>query len=263
MPASAGATRHTVAGGISVTDVGDGPAVFLMHGIGGTSRSCAPLAEQLAARERRAIAWDAPGYGDSADPAGLVVHPALVVRILDELGLKRVDLFGTSWGAVIATVVAATRPDRVRTLLLADPTRGSAGHPDRAAAMRARADQLAEQGAQRFAAERAPRLVGPGCDPAVADSVRAEMARARVPGYRAAAQFMAGTDTTDLLARVDARTLVLVGEHDVVTGVDEARLIAQRIPGASLVVITGAGHAALSERPIEMADAIDRFWQAR
>ena len=255
--------RQLVAEGVSVIDVGDGPAVFLMHGIGGNARSCVALAKRLRARGRRTIAWDAPGYGESADRRGAVAHPALVVQILDELGLKQVDLFGTSWGGVIATVVAATRPDRVRTLVLADSTRGSGINPDKAAAMRARPSQLANLRAVAFAAARAPRLLAPGADPAVAAAVQEQMARVRVPGYRAAAEFMAGADTTDLLGRVTVPTLVLVGEHDVVTGVDESRLLAERISGARLVIIPDAGHAALSERPDTMAEAIVEFWGTR
>ncbi|MGY1740308.1 MULTISPECIES: alpha/beta fold hydrolase [unclassified Blastococcus] len=254
--------RTRLAGGLAVTEEGAGRPVLLLHGIGGSAASCAGLAGALAAAGARAIAWDAPGYGESPDPAGPddVDYPARVMALLDELGLDRVDLFGTSWGGVIATQVAARHPERVRTLVLADSTRGSGTSPDKAAAMRARIADLAESGARAFAAARAPRLVAPGCDPAVADAVRAEMARVRLPGYSGAAEFMAATDTAALLPAIAVPTLVLVGEHDVVTGVEESRLLAARIPGARLVVVPGAGHAALTEKPAEVAAAVLALW---
>lgn len=259
------ATRVRVADGVSLIDTAadgaaEGPAVLLLHGIGGNARSCGPLAEALAGHGHRVLAWDAPGYGESAEPLEPVDYPARVVQVLDELGLAQVDLFGTSWGGVIATEVAARWPERVRSLLLADSTRGSATDPGKAAAMRARPAQLAELGAEQFAADRSPRLVAPDCDPAVSAAVRDEMARVRVPGYRAAAEFMAGTDTSDLLPRLTVPTLVLVGEHDEVTGVPEARLLAERIPGARFALIRDAGHAALVERPAEVAAALVDFW---
>lgn len=254
------ASRVRAADGISLSDEGVGRPVLLLHGIGGNARSCAAAASVLAATGMRALAWDAPGYGESADPPDHEDLPSRVLRVLDDLALDRVDLFGTSWGGVIATQVAARRPDRVRTLVLADSTRGSAISPERAAAMRARVEELADQGAERFAAARAPRLVAAGCDPATAEAVQAEMARVRLPGYRLAAEFMATTDTAELLPRIDRPTLVLVGEHDQVTGVPESELLARSIPGARLVVIPGAGHSAVTERPTEVAAALLDFW---
>lgn len=259
---SSAAARVRVADGISLTDEGSGRPILLLHGIGGSARSCAAAASVLARQRVRALAWDAPGYGESADPDGPVDLPARVVAVLDDLGLEQVDLFGTSWGGVIATVVTARWPERVRTLVLADSTRGSGTSPDRAAAMRARLAELAEVGAERFAAVRAPRLVSPGCDPATAEAVRAEMARVRLPGYGAAVQFMASTDTAALLPGIDRPTLVLVGEDDVVTGVPESELLARTIPGARLTVVPGAGHCAVTERPAEVAAAMLDFWAA-
>ncbi|MGY1769993.1 alpha/beta fold hydrolase [Blastococcus sp. SYSU D00813] len=256
--------RTRLAGGLAVTDEGSGRPVLLLHGIGGSAASCAGVAGLLAAAGARALAWDAPGYGESADPEPAAAHdlPGRFVALLDELGLDRVDLFGTSWGGVIATLVAARHPERVRTLVLADSTRGSGTSPEKAAAMRARAADLAEQGPRAFAAARAPRLVAPGCDPEVAGAVRAEMAAVRLPGYAAAAEFMAATDTEALLPAIAVPTLVLVGEHDVVTGVAESRLLAERIPGARFVVVPGAGHAALTEKPAEVAAAVLEFWES-
>jgi pimeloyl-ACP methyl ester carboxylesterase len=254
-------TRVRVADGISLTDEGEGRAVLLLHGIGGSAATCAAAGSLLAAEGMRALVWDAPGYGESADPDGPVDLPARVVQVLDELDLDQVDLFGTSWGGVIATVVAARRPDRVRTLVLADSTRGSGTSPERAAAMRARVTELAEQGAERVAAARVGRLVAPDGDPAVAEAVRAEMARIRLPGFRAAAEFMASTDTAELLPGLSRPTLVLVGEHDVVTGVPESELLARTIPGARLRVVPGAGHVAVTERPAEVVAAMRDFWE--
>lgn len=235
--------------------------VLLLHGIGGNANSCRAAAQVLCAQGIAAYAWDAPGYGDSTDPTGPVDLPQAVLGVLDELGLDGVDLFGTSWGGVIAAQVAARVPERIRTLVLADSTRGSGISPERATAMRDRVAALAEAGAQDFAAHRAPKLVSPSADPATADAVRAEMARVRIPGYRVAAEFMAATDNTDLLRTLTVATLVVVGADDVVTGVAESELLATLVPGAAYAVLPAAGHSAVTERPQEMVAALIRFWE--
>lgn len=256
------ATRSRVAGGISLTEHGQGRAVLLLHGIGGNAGSYTGVGSVLAAHGMRSLCWDAPGYGGSTDPAGPADtdYPARVLAILDQLRIDRVHLVGTSWGGVIATLVAARYPDRVRSLVLLDSTPGSGSSPESAAAMRARAEDLAAQGPAAFAGARAPNLLAPGCDPAVAEAVRAAMAEVRLPGYRAAAEFMAATDTTSLLPSITTPTLVLVGEHDRVTGEAQSRQLADGIPGASLRLLPGAGHAAISERPDDVVAAMLEFW---
>lgn len=257
--------KRLQAAGLSLLEMGAGDRVVVMlHGIGGTADSCRAAGAVLAAEAGcRVLCLDAPGYGDSADPVGEVDHVAAVVSVLDALGVGSVDLFGTSWGGVIATLVAVRHPGRVRTLVLADSTRGSALTADKAAAMRGRVAELESAGAAAFAAARAPRLVSPQSHASVRDEVERTMATMRVPGYRAAAEFMATTDTGGVLADISRPTLVLVGEDDIVTGVEESALLARTIPGARFVIIEHAGHAAVTERPEAVARAIRTFWEER
>ncbi|MGY0498370.1 alpha/beta fold hydrolase [Nocardia sp. FBN12] len=261
-------TRWVSARGISLEVRGTGDPVLLLHGIGGSATACGPLAEVLSARGYRTYCWDAPGYGRSADPAPSADgpaerydHAAAVAELITELGSEPIHLIGTSWGGVIATAVAIANPASVRSLVLADSTRGSGVNTDRARGMRARIGELRELGGPAFAAARARRLVSPACDDEIARAVESEMARVRLCGYTAAAEFMARTDTGPSLAGVAAPTLVLVGADDIVTGVDESRLLADAIPGARFGLILGAGHAAIQEKPAETAAHILRLWK--
>lgn len=241
----------------------DGPptrTALLLHGIGGNAATFGELGDRLAADGVLAVAWDAPGYGRSRDPRGDV---DVVDRLASAISVRRwgpVDVVGTSWGGVIATVLAHRRPRSVRSLVLADSTRGSAVDASKARAMRGRVAELRSLGAEEFAARRAARLVSPHAESDAALQVRRQMARVRVPGYSAAADFMASTDTGPLLGSITAPTLVLVGEDDVVTGVAESRLLAERIRGARLEIIPRAGHSAVSERPDVVAATIADFW---
>lgn len=247
--------------GVSLVVRGEGAPVFLMHGIGGNASSCGTLAQLLSEAGYRTFCWDAPGYGESPDPLGPVDHPGLVLQILASLALGPAHLIGTSWGGVIATRVAAQAPGAVRSLVLADSTRGSAVTGESVDRMLARVPELAELGPEAFADRRASRLVSPAADAATAAAVRSEMAAVRLPGYKAAAAMMAATDTSNVLSSLQAPSLVLVGEDDVVTGVDESKILAESIADASFRIIPRAGHAAVQEKPAEMASSILEFWK--
>jgi len=255
-------TRWRSTRGIVFDVRGTGDPVLLLHGIGGNATACGPLAELLTANGYRTICWDAPGYGSSADPRdpASVDHVAEVVELVEEFGCGAVHLVGTSWGGVIAMQMAVQRPDLVRSLVLADSTRGSGVSVDKALHMRRRVEELTRLGARAFAAGRAPRLVSPHCRPDVARAVALAMAEVRVAGYTAAAEYMARTDCGGILPDIVQPTLVVVGADDVVTGVDESRLLAEHIPGAQLMVVPEAGHAAIQEKSDVVDAAILTFW---
>jgi pimeloyl-ACP methyl ester carboxylesterase len=66
-------------------------------------------------------------------------------------------------------------------------------------------------------------------------------------------------DRTSDLAGIKVPTLVLVGADDTVTPPDEARAMAEAIPGAQLEIIPDAGHLAPLENPAASNAAILRF----
>lgn len=245
---------------------GDLTPVLMLHGIGGSADSMAGLGGLLAASGRRAIAWDAPGYGRSEDPGPDLTgadssgtYADLASGLLARLDLQRVHLLGVSWGGVIATYLTARRPDLVASLTLVDSTRGSGTSPEKATGMRDRVTELVEIGPRAFAARRAPRLLAAGTAAPIADEVRRQMSEVRVAGYSGAAHMMAISDTGPLLTDIQVPTLVVVGEEDRVTGVPESRLLSTEIPDARLVVVPHAGHAAAQERPDAVADAVRAF----
>lgn len=99
----------------------DGLPVVLLHKLGGWVADWRGVAPELA-RGRRVVALDLPGHGASRRdaPAPWVHWPATsaraVVTLLDELGLERVHLVGSSLGGVVAVDVAHRHPERVASL---------------------------------------------------------------------------------------------------------------------------------------------------
>ncbi|ROQ69705.1 pimeloyl-ACP methyl ester carboxylesterase [Streptomyces sp. 840.1] len=229
----------------------DSPLLLCLHGIGSSSAAFAPQLAGLADRVH-VVAWDAPGYADSADPdraPGLDGYVDTAADLIREHG-GPAHVLGVSWGGVIALRLAARHPDLVASLIVADSSRGSGTDPDRAKAMRGRAAALAAQGPGAFAAARGPRLVSAAAPPALVERVVATMAGSvRSPGYGYAAASMAEADLTGELPAIAAPALVLCGEQDTVTGPDESQAIAGALPTSVYVTLSGAGHLANQERP--------------
>lgn len=94
---------------------GDGPLLLLLHGAGRSSADWAAAAPQLAGRHR-VLAVDLPGHGRSA-PAGSWDFAEVCADLDDTLAAAgsagRVAVAGHSLGGMVASVYAATRPDRV------------------------------------------------------------------------------------------------------------------------------------------------------
>ncbi|MFD0020960.1 alpha/beta fold hydrolase [Streptomyces sp. NPDC058382] len=241
-----GAAVHTREAGAP-----DAPLLLCLHGIGSSSAAFTPQLDQLA-DQVHVVAWDAPGYADSPDPdraPGLDGYADTAAALIREHG-GPAHVLGVSWGGVIALRLAARHPELVASLIVADSSRGSGTHPDRAKAMRGRAEQLAAEGPEAFAAARGPRLVSAAAPPALVERVVATMATAvRSPGYGYAAEAMAGADLTDELSAITAPALVLCGEQDTVTGTDESQAIAGALTKSVYVTLSGAGHLANQERP--------------
>src|SRR5262249_33884777 len=99
------------------------PALYV-HGLGGSSTNWTDLAAVLAGYlDGEAV--DLPGFGWS-DPAprgnySLASHAHSVVRLVEQRGRGPVHLFGNSMGGAVAILLAARRPDLVRTLTLVSP----------------------------------------------------------------------------------------------------------------------------------------------
>ncbi len=100
---------------------GDGRAVLFLHGFPQTSFSWHHQLEALGSEGYRALAFDQRGYSSRARPPAVEDYriaelEADVLAVADQWGLDRFDLVGHDWGAMVAWVVAARHPDRVRTL---------------------------------------------------------------------------------------------------------------------------------------------------
>lgn len=260
----------------------DGEPALYVHGLGGSSSNWTDLMALLGDR-LSGEALDLPGFGRSpAPPAGyaLSTHIRAVVRRIEERGAGPVHLFGNSLGGAVATLVAARRPDLVRSLVLVSPALPSL-RPARGADPRLpllllpglrqlarwRLDRLTPEQRARGVLELcyadpsriAPRRMAEAVDEvrrrgrlahdrdAFSGSLRGLVASYLARGPRAVWQQAAG---------VQVPVLLVWGAHDRLVDVALAPRAARTFPDARLLVLDDAGHVAQMEQPAVVARAV-------
>ena len=252
--------RLTLASGgaIGVEQAGSGTAVpiIFLHGVGSDKSVWAPQLEHFSA-ERRALAFDYPGYGESDPaPAGTTRddYAAAILAAMDALEIDRAHVCGLSLGGVIAIAMHHAAPERCASLILAD---SFAVHPD-GQAIHERSVAASEQMSE-LAAARTPVLLAPGASEDLHAQVRDTMARIDPEAFRIGAEAVWLADQRERVAAIRVPALILVGDQDTVTPPELSAELADAIPGAELVVLAGAGHLSNIERPVDFNTAVQVF----
>ena len=241
-------------------DTGRGDALLLVHGHPFDRTMWHP---QLAAVPgHRLIAPDLRGYGETTVVPGITPLSTFahdLAALLDHLGVARATLCGLSMGGQIVLEFHRLFPRRVTGLVLADTF--AQGETDQGRKERNdRADRLLREGMAGYAYDVLDSMIAPAnvtALPEVAAHVLGMMLAAPPEGAAAALRGRAERpDYTGTLAGIAVPTLAVVGREDAFTPVSDARFLHERIPGARLAVIEGAGHLPNLERPAEFNRAL-------
>jgi 3-oxoadipate enol-lactonase len=221
------------------------PIVFL-HGVGSDKSVWRPQLEYFG-RERRAIAFDYPGYGDS-DPAPKGTtrddYASAIISGMHELGVDRAHICGLSLGGVVAIAMHHADTARCASLILADTF---AVHPEgRAIYERSIA---ASENLRGLAEARVDVLLAQPADPAFRSEVIETMARIDPAAYRIGAEAVWLADQRDRAQEIRVPALVLVGAQDLVTPPELSNELVDLIPDARMQVIERCGHISNGERP--------------
>ena len=238
----------TPAGQIALRQAGEGRALVVLHGLGGSSKSWDRQLKDLA-NIRHVIAWDCPGYGDSDDfPGGKPTchdFAKTLLAALDAAGVGDFDLVGHSMGGAVGPWVARLAPMRVGRVVLS-ATKVSFGADDptsydmRLAERRAMNDRM-------FGEARAKGMVGEASP--VFDEVASIAGEIRETGYAATVSLLKGADNRAILPTIEQPTLVIAGANDRIAPAPQTKAVAETVQGARLEIVADAGHAAYIEQP--------------
>jgi 3-oxoadipate enol-lactonase len=244
--------------------LGGGPTVLMLHGIGGGHLAFAPQVETLASSGYRAVAWDMPGYGNSApiEPYTFKGLAQSCIALIETLNCGDVVLLGHSMGGMVAQEVMARRPELVSKLVLCG-TSPSFGQPEGDWQREFIAQRTAPLDAGTSMAELAetlvPQMVGPGSLP---EGVRlATHCMSQVPPstYRRALEALVTFDRRANLPQIRVPTLVVAGEHDRDAPPAMVKKMADSISGATFIEMPGIGHLQNLEAPDEFDGLLLNF----
>ncbi|HSN37651.1 MAG TPA: alpha/beta hydrolase [Arthrobacter sp.] len=247
--------------------VGEGPDVLLIGGLGDTVESWQFQLDGLADRYRM-TAFDNRGAGRTAMPDGQPTVEALAddaAAVLRSLNIPTAHVAGFSGGSIIAQELTLRHPKLVRSLVL------QSTWPAMDEYMKTLSRSIRWQ-AKLAPDERAflefffllvytPRAHNNGMVSQIIEDVLA------FPHQQSTGDFLKFLDafvvheTASRLGQVTVPTLVLAGEVDPMSRPELGEAVARRIPGAHFEVMPKESHQPFQESPDDWNARVDEFWQ--
>ena len=235
------------------------PTIVLLHGAGFDHTAWALHSRWFAHHGYGVLAPDLPGHGRSSGaPLSTIANMAdWTTALLDAAGAARARLVGHSMGSLVALETAARHPATVTAL----------GLIGTAATMTVGSDLLKAAEANDHAAIDMVSIWGLG--------YQAELGGSLAPGLwmhsgaeRILEQCRPGVLFNDLsacnayqnalaaAAKIAVPTTLILGERDMMTPARAGKALAAALPGSRTIVLRGAGHMMMAERPDELLAAL-------
>jgi 3-oxoadipate enol-lactonase len=246
---------------------GQGDAVLLIHGLGGSSNTWTPIMSALA--RYQCIRLDLPGSARSArveGPFSIQRFVRAVLRVISAVGATNVHVIGHSLGTIVAQHLAVGEPGMVRSLVLFGPLPAP---PDVARPnIRARADKARSEGVAGMQAI-ADALVQTSTSgetkakrPAAVAFVRESLMRQDPEGYAATCDALADAQAAEI-TKIARPTLLVTGDEDVVAPPQSVRGMGEKIARSRVEVLRGCGHWTPVEKPEDCASLLSQFYTQR
>jgi pimeloyl-ACP methyl ester carboxylesterase len=246
---------------------GEGPDILLLHGFGAAIDWWDDVASSLALHHR-VIRVDLIGHGGTAAPtAGYTIprHAQLAAALLDELGVARVIVIGHSMGGEVAVALAEIQPKRIDRIILID------------------SPPIAETSFTIMTKIYFAPVIGELLSHFQSDrTIRRGLAQGFAPGFVIPEKFVADLRQLPYCAFRKAHNesivyrttrppyerlaaikpsppvLVIFGSLDAIVPPEQAKLF-ERVPGAKVATIEGAGHSPMVEAPLRTLKLIEDF----
>jgi pimeloyl-ACP methyl ester carboxylesterase len=260
---------------VNCVDMGRGPAIVLIHGLGGNWQNWLDNIPHLAARNR-VIAMDLPGFGESEmphDKISIDFYAAWIRDLLETLGVEQCVLIGNSMGGQIAAEVTLRHPELVERLVLVDAAGISAENFNKPATVEImrRADRLFSfwskqvvTRSRRLALRRGGRRALMSLWVQNPDDLSAqlviELGRGTgKPGFPDALRALTQHPQRARLRQIARPTLIVWGASDRICPVRDAHEFHGAIRNSRLVILPDTGHLSMLERPDEFNALMDEF----
>ena len=241
---------------------GDGPVVLLIHSLGANTYI---WRDQIAALSDRysCIAFDLRGHGETSYNGTFTVDDvaADLAAGLAALGVESCHVVAMAMGGPIALALNARLPGTVRSLaFIASFVDKSEGAEDRIYATQ---EALAYLSMIEFGRQYANDRLMPETPMEALDELADSVGKVPPEAYLDTIRAVLLPDFSSYLAKVEAPTLVVLGDRDTVTPLPHSQAIVTGIAGATLKMIEGAGHLPNLDMPDAVNAALGEFLDAQ
>ena len=243
---------------------GSGPPVVLLHPFPLHHEFWLPVAKILSPRYRLLMP-DLRAHGESAlgkGPAFMHKHAADVVRVMNDAGVERAPVIGVSIGGYTIFEFWRRFRERVSALVLLN-TKAQADTTEARKARLEAANDVLERGAEPFFEGMLQKCLAETTRrsrPDLAEGALRMMRKMSAEDVAGVQRGMAERpDSMATLKTINVPTLIVTGDEDKLTGVPEAELLKQNIPGSQMNVVSKAGHYGPWEQPDEIGRILRTF----
>jgi pimeloyl-ACP methyl ester carboxylesterase len=189
-------------------------------------------------------------------------HAGDIARVMDDAEIARAPLVGVSIGGYALFEFWRRHRGRARALVLCN-TKATADPAEARAGRLQAANDVLERGTGPFFESMIPRLLGRTTREARPDLVDGALRMMRKMSPDDVAQVQRGMaerpDSVDTLKTINVPTLLITGDEDILTGLNEAEVMRKHISGSQLRVIAKAGHYSLWEQSEEATRLLRQF----
>lgn len=242
----------------------DGPPLIFVNSLGLELRMWDDMASILRSNYR-IVRYDKRGHGLSdcpPAPYSLSQFATDLQLLFEHLDLPQAVLIGISIGGMISMEFAAAHPDLVPYMVVFD----TAARIGSAEAWETRIQDVRSKGMETMSTVILPIWFSTSFSeqqPAIHRGYRNSLLRTSAEGYIGACAALRDADLTPRLTSIEATTLVVAGDQDSSTTLEQGQALAEAIPNAQFELLEGAGHLSTVEQPASAAKMIRAFLEAQ
>lgn len=246
---------------VQVQGLKDAPVIMFSNSLG-TDHGMWQAQVAVLAEHYQIITYDTRGHGESE----VIAHTTLqnlaedAVDILDALNIRKAHFCGISMGGITALALAINHAERFHSITVAN----SAAKIGTAEAWNSRAASVEQNGLAEIVKTTHTRWFSEHFDYAhdvLAQKTIQSLAMTPSQGYANACRALTDADVRDQLNQIQIPTLIIVGQYDPVTTVQDAEFMHQCVPNSQLETLA-ASHLSNIEQPQVFNQALSKFIQS-
>ncbi len=241
----------------------DAPVLVLNNGIIMNAATSWVFQTKALSSIYRVLQYDCRGQGQSDHPDeaySMTGHADDLARLLDALGIEKAHIAGISYGGEVAQAFALQYPEKTLSLILVDTV--SEVGPELVTVIGGWVDALRVGDPVGFFNATVPWNFS--AEFIANNTTMLEAAKERYgdldfPAVIRLCEAFLEVDFTARLPEISAPTCIIVGEKDIIKGIEYSRILQREIPNTELHILDGAGHASCWERPEEFNSVVLGF----